>query len=182
MLNILSSYFKLIKKYQYNYFWIITMYIILPLILSTLPLILKYFEYPCVIKEINTFITSWSSEIISLLVLLSWFLLTSITMILSNSKVEYEALKRISEKKKITEEETITYLEWLKWLLMYEIIMQFILIVLSTFFIILTKITTNIEITTTITLLFIILSSFWLYRLLLNFTIYQKNTSFKTKI
>lgn len=186
MLNIIISYIKLIRKYQYNTFWIIVLYIFLPIFVSIIPIVLKYLNHPFLFNKILDFIKLWSSEIINMFVLLSWFLLTSITMILSNSQITKEAIERISKQKQQNEEKIYEYLEWLKALLMYEIIIQFILIVISTFFIILIKVWLEKwiieQITEFFTLFFIALSWLWLYRLLYNFITYQKNTSFKNKI
>lgn len=173
MYNIFKTYISLLIKHNLNITWIVFIYILFPLFISLIAL------YYCeiVIKILNI----WASDIINFLVLLSWFLFTSIWIILANSQINDIKIKELSEKLKKNEPEVIDFLNNLKKLLTYEIIIQFFFIVLATFFLIIVKTFTN-EYFLFFWVYFVSLSIIWIYRLSLNFILYQKNTSFISKI
>lgn len=173
MYKIFKTYLFLVRKHNLNTLWVVLLYIIFPLLLS----IISLYFYDITIKILD----KGASDIINFLVLLSGFLFTSIWIILANSQISSLKIKELSIKLKKRESDVIDFLNNLKKLLTYEIIIQFFFIVIATFFLIIVKTFTN-EFILFFWIYFISLSIIWIYRLSINFILYQKNTSFINKI
>jgi len=168
MLKIIKRYFYLIHKNHLNSFWIISLFLVLPIIFSIILII-------CFKDNIINTLNSWSSDIINFLVLLSWFLFTSISLLISNIKINEDVIDNFSNKLKINKNESKNIISELKELLVLDIVFQFFMITIDTLLIIIYNWFSLWNITLFFILFFFFLSLLWLTRLIRNFLLFQKN-------
>lgn len=128
-------------------------------------------------SNLNTIFTTSSQELINAFSIISWFLLTSISIILATTDLDLKESNMNKLKVNLwTDEKWVKKkLNDLRKMLLYEVWIQFILIIIITVLIALLKTYSEL----TLFVLFLIIISFTLIlRLLSNFFIYKNITSF----
>ena len=173
MKNIFYTYFSLAtEKY---YWWKKLKMVFLNLIL---PFIISLIFYYCIWEKNLNKIFTWSSqELINAFSIISWFLLTSISIVLATTDIDLKESNLIKLKSNLkTDEKWVRkILNDLRKILLYEVWIQFILIIIITVLIALVK--------TYPWLLFMVLflwiiSFTLIIKLLSNFLQYKNITSF----
>ena len=171
MLKIFSTYFSLSidKYYWWKKFKMIFCNIIIPLIFSIL---IYYFIWKNDLKSIFT----WSSqELINAFSIISWFLLTSISIVLATSDINEGNLKKLQSNLQTDEKWVKRIVNNLRKILLYEVWIQFILIIIITVLIALVK---TYHVLVFFVLFLWIISFTLIIKLLSNFLQYKSITSF----
>lgn len=181
MINFFIEYFNLSFKY---YFWkkiciffIFTIFIPLAIIW----IVYYYIDIKLVLKIIKTS----SQELINSFTIISWFLLTWLTIMLSNVSIDNKKIKQIENRLPYwSNVEDI--IENMQKLLFFEIIMQFILIIFINVFISIIKVIEDIENCLNMTIIHIFIAttiyfSYFTFFLIRNFIYFKQITFFKFK-
>lgn len=198
MINIISEYLSLAsnKYYGWNNFKIRRNYLYIPFLIASWAFIFIGFQ-----NIIEVF--SWSSqELINAFSIISWFLLTSISILIATTdikKMNFDKIRKNAEIKiVISDDEELKakykeesdelvrdYIDGIKKTLLHEIVIQFLLIILITILISIIKSyedwdsMTIYSIITFIATFLCILSFYLMTKLLKNFLKFQNFTTFK---
>lgn len=173
MKNIFYTYFSLAtdKYYWWKKFKMVFLNFIFPLVISV---VLYFFIWN---KNLNDIFTWSSQELINAFSIISWFLLTSISIVLATTDIDLKEsnLKKLKSNLKTDEKGVRKVLNDLRKILLYEVWIQFVLIIVITLLIALVK--------TYSWLVFIVLflgviSFTLIIKLLSNFLQYKNITSF----
>jgi hypothetical protein len=180
MHKIIKEYFVLVLKYNCSWFYFVFMYLIIPLILSILiNQLWAWIDTNSGKSYIQIFYeTSWA-DFITLFSLISWFLLASISIILSSSDIDSQKIEELNKKFRIKNPKE--YVETLKMVILHEIVFIFSLIILTSIIISFLKVF-FIPLISYISIFFVSLSLISIFRLIKNFIIFEKSIKFTWRV
>ncbi len=176
MKNIFFNYLVLANEKYYGWKKLKTLFYIL-----LLPFIFSLVIYFSLWEKNLSEIFTWSSqELINAFSIISWFLLTSISIILATTDldVKEENMEKLMENLWTDESWVKKILNDLRKMLLYEVWIQFILIIIITVLISVLKIYCQLVF---LVLFFIVISFSLILKLLTNFMKYKNITSFDLK-